>query len=80
MNDATFVDELPEFAIAVDHYSKHQNISDLYYCDDVFYVYTGVNYKVVSKFQNYRGCYFVQVKLLDGPRLKIYYSKLKREY
>ena len=80
MKDTTFIDELPEFAIAVDHYGKHENISDLYFCDDVFYVNTGVNYKTLTKHQNYNGYYFVKVKLPDQPLLKICYSKFKHEY
>ena len=80
INDASFVDELPESAITVDRYGKHENLNDLYYCDDVFYVYTGINYRMLNKLQNSKGYYFIDVKLLDGPRLKIYYSKFKREY
>ena len=78
--NTTFIDELPEFAIAVEHYGKHNDIQDLYFCDDVFYVYTGVNYKSLTKHQNYSGYYFVKVKLPDQPLLKICYSKFKHEY
>ena len=80
MNDSTFIDELPEFAIAVDHYGNHDDIQDLYFCDDVFYVYTGVNYKVMNKLQNSHGYYLIRVKLLKRPQLRISYNKFKREY
>ena len=80
MKHTTFVDELPEFAIAVDHYGKYDDIQDLYFCDDVFYVYTGVNYKTLTKHQDRIGYYFIQVKLLDGPKIRKYDSKFKREY
>ena len=79
-DNTTFIDELPEFAIAVERYGKHDNIQDLYYCDDVFYVYTGVNYKTLTKRKNSNGYYFIVVKLLNGLKLQIYYSKFKREY
>ena len=62
-NNSTFIEESPEFAIAVVHYDNHDNIQDLYFCDDVFYVYTDVNYKVVNKLQNSHGYYFIRVKL-----------------
>ena len=80
LKDATFVKELPEFAIAVNHYGKYDDLQDLYFCDDVFYVYTGVNYKTLTKHQDTRGYYFVNVKLLDDPKLSIYYLKFKHEY
>ena len=62
----TFVKELPDEAIVVDHYGKHDNIQNLYYCDDVFYLYTGVNYKALTKLQDSRGYYLNRVKLLNG--------------
>ena len=47
----SYVDELPEFAIAFDPYGNQDDIQDLYFCDDVLYVNTGINYKVVNKHQ-----------------------------
>ena len=80
MKNTTFIDELPEFTIAVDHYGKHENISGLYFCDDVFYVYTGVNYKTLTKRQESKNSYFIAVKLPDRPQLRIYYRKFKHDY
>ncbi len=79
MSETIFIDELPEFTIRVSRYGNH-NIKGLYFCDDVFYVYTGINYKSLKKSQDHRGNYFIQVKLPDKPQLKIYYNKFKHEY
>ena len=80
VNDAIFVDELPDDFIEVDHYGRHEGLVGLYYYDGIFYLDTGVNYRVLNKHQDKKGYYYVYATLLDGLRLKIYYLKFKHEY
>ena len=83
MKHTTFVDELPEFAIAVEHYGKHNDIQDLYYCDDVFYVYDrnhNNQYRVINKHQDCQGRDYIEIRFPDELRLKLFYNKFKQEY
>ena len=76
----TFVDDLPELVIQVNHYENHDEISNLYYHDDVFYVSVRDRYRVINKHQDYNGIDFIDVTLPDGLRLRISYDKFKQEY
>ena len=66
--------------IEVDHYGKHEGLVGLYYYDGIFYLDAGVNFRILNKHLDKKGYYYVSVKLLDGPKLQIYYIKFKQEY
>ena len=75
-----FVDELPEEAIEVDHYRNHDDISDLYFYDDIFYVYDrnrNNRYRIINKHQDRKGQDFIDVLLPNGLRLRISYNKFR---
>ena len=78
-NDQTFVDKIPEEAIEVKSYADW-SFDFLYFHDNTFYVYNGINYVVKPRFQNKNGMYFITVCDDDGVQRSIYYSKFKREY
>jgi len=75
-----FVKQLPKDAIVVDEYNGHR-FEDLYYHDDIFYRYNGINYVVKPKNINPKnGLYRIYATDTDGKRVIIYYSKFKRQY
>ena len=53
--DRECVDELPEDAIEVDHYGDHNDISDLYFHDDAFYISACDRYRIAKKHQKPNG-------------------------
>ena len=58
-----YVDELPDDVIEVEHYGKHDNISDLCFHDDVFYVSDRHRYRVINKHKDHNGHDYIDVKL-----------------
>ena len=77
--DQTFVDNIPEEAIEVKSYADW-SFDFLYFHDNIFYVYNGINYVVKPRFQNKRGMWFISCTDTSGKQRTIYYSKFKREY
>ena len=76
-----FVKELPESAIEVKNYGdNYKNLQGLYYCDDVFYVFNGYDYKALNK-RSRNGHDIVEINIPDGHgSFTITYNKFKREY
>ena len=75
------VKELPDFTIKVDHYDGLQGIEDLYFCDDVFYVFNGIDYNVLKKRQDHNGFWFVIAIIPEeDEELFISYVRFKHEY
>ena len=77
--DQEFVDEISDDAILVEKYNNHE-FEDLYFYDDVFYFYNGINYTIKPKHMTKQGYYTVKLWDKNGKECRIYYSKLKREY
>ena len=75
-----YVDEPPDDVIEVNHYGRHDDISDLYYHDDVFYVSDRDRYRVINKHQNNHGRDYIKITLPSGLKLEISYNKFRREY
>ena len=78
-SDQTFVDEIQEEAIKVDQF-KGWNFEELYFHDDTFYVYNGINYVVKRRYQDKNGYYFILITDASGKLRTIYYITFKREY
>ena len=78
-SDQEFVDEISEDAIQVNSYGNW-TFENLYFHDDVFYVYNGISYAIKPKYQNKAGNWKVNVTDLTGVQRAIYYTKFKREY
>ena len=77
--DQELVNEISDEAIRVTDYSKW-TFEELYFYDDVFYVYNGISYVVKRKYQNKAGNWYIRVYDTTGKQRSIYYTKFKREY
>ena len=77
--DQQFVNEIPDEAICVDDYNNHR-FEDLYFYDDVFYKYNGINYAIKPKYLNRAGNYEIKVSDVNSIQRNINYSKFKRQY
>ena len=73
------VDEIPSDAIVIDSYGAHE-FEDLYFYNDLFYRYNGINYKIIRPILQVNGYYSVRVLTADGRRIVISLAKLKRDY
>ena len=78
-SDQQFVDEIPEEAIQVNSYSGYEFVN-LYFHDDVFYVYNGISYAVKPRFQNKAGYWRITIRDINGVQRTISYIKFKNEY
>ena len=78
-SNQTFVNHIPKNAITVRKYNGH-TFKDLYFYDDVFYRFNGVNYVVKPKYINPKnGLYRIYATDTAGQEVVIYYSKFLRE-
>ncbi len=75
----TFIDKLPDEAIVVDNFNGWE-FEDLYYHDNTFYAFNGINYVVKRRYEHINGTYSVQYTDKAGIKRTIYYSKFKREF
>jgi hypothetical protein len=73
------VDSIPEEAIVVDKYSKW-SFEFLYFHEDKFYFYTGLNFRILRIQQARNGTYLVNTQDVGGKFRAICYNKFKREY
>ena len=55
--------ELPDEAIEVHSYGKYDDISDLYFYDDIFYIHTRNRYRIANKHTNSYGHDFIDINL-----------------
>ena len=74
-----YIDELSPEAIVVNHYSKYQ-FEDLYFHDDKFYSFNGIQYRELSISETITGIKTVRPYDVNGKRITIFYTKFKREY
>ena len=77
--DQQFVNEIPDDAIVVDDYNNHR-FEDLYFYDDVFYKYNGINYAIKPAYLNKAGNYEIKVSDVNSIQRNINYCKFKRQY
>ena len=75
----TFVDSISDEAIVVDHYNDRE-FEDLFFYEDVFYKYNGINYVVKPKYLNLAGNYFIHIRDVTGKSCRITYTNFKRQY
>ena len=77
-----YFDEIPadeDDIIEVRDYGEHE-FEDLYFADDYFYYYNGLNYKRLHINYNQRGSAYVEVKDTEKRRVHILLSSFKRLY
>ena len=74
-----YVDSIPDEAIVVLDYNEHE-FEDLYYYNDYFYFYNGVQYRKLHICYTKNGRAYVQVKDINGKKVCLYYSYFKRLY
>ena len=77
--DQELVDDIPEDAIQVNSYNDW-SFENLYFHDDVFYVYNGISYVVKPRFQNKGGNWRINMTDVNGAQRTIYYTKFKKQY
>ncbi|KAK8853659.1 hypothetical protein M9Y10_017220 [Tritrichomonas musculus] len=81
--DYDFVDDIPEDSIVVDFYDTrtgHYEFDDYYFYDDVFYLYNGINYRVLYVNETKSGNKFVHMNDINGKSVGVYYSKFKQQH
>ena len=78
-SDQNFVEDISPDAIAVESYSRWE-FEGLYFHDDVFYMYNGINYVIKPRFQNKAGNYCIQATDSEGILRAISYIQFKKEY
>ena len=74
-----YVDEIPNDSIEVLDYGEHE-FEDLYYYDNCFYWFSGINYRKLHICYNKTGYALVHVRDVECKLVQIYYSKFKRMY
>ena len=78
--ESEYVDSISDDAIVVDEYNGHE-LADYYFHDDVFYFYNGIQYRKLHINTDKRnGHLFVQMKAIDGKRIKVLYSIFKQHH
>jgi hypothetical protein len=75
----TFVDDISPEAIHVTEYSGHE-FSDLYFHENVFYYWNGIQYRKLHITEKRNGALSVCIRDDNHSRVTICYSKFKREY
>ena len=76
-----FVEELPEGAFHVTYYGKHKLEPGIYYADNKFYRYDGLNeYRLLYVNETDNGYKFVYVFNKSKQRIKLCYIKFKKDY
>jgi len=74
-----YVDEIPNDSIEVLDYNEHE-FEDLYYYDNVFYWFNGIQYRKLRICYNKNGYALVHARDVEGKLCQIYYSRFKRMY
>ena len=78
-SDQRFTWELPKEAIVVDTYNGW-SFEDLYYHNNTFYVYNGINYVVKPSYLRHGKYYSTQATDTVGIKRDISYIKFKKQY
>lgn len=73
-----YVDEIDEDAISVVNYGNHE-FEDYYFHDDKFYFFNGIQYRILPIKESIDGYKFVNVIDTNHKKIKIFYTKFKRE-
>lgn len=75
----TFVETISEDSIKVEDYNGYE-FEFLYFHEDVFYVYNGINYVIKPKYLSQRGYYCIKLRDKSGKQRAIYFNKFKKQY
>ncbi|KAK8840016.1 hypothetical protein M9Y10_031301, partial [Tritrichomonas musculus] len=74
-----YVDTIPDDAMKADTYGKH-TFDNYYFYDNIFYFYTGINYRKLHINEDKWGNKRVSLISEEGKNDNVYYSKFKREH
>ena len=77
--DQDVVSDIPEDAIQVNSYSDW-SFENLYFHDDMFYVYNGISYVVKHKYRTKAGSWHIKMTDTSGVLRAISYTKFKKQY
>ena len=72
-----FVQELPENAITVNRYGRYE-FRDLYYANNLFYKYNGINYKIIRPYLDANDYYKIKAVDINKRSRNISLIKFKR--
>ncbi|KAA6375169.1 MAG: hypothetical protein EZS28_029304 [Streblomastix strix] len=72
-----YVDDIDDESIVVNEYGNYQ-FENLYFHDDVFYLFNGLKFKQLHINQAKSGYYFVKIKDINSMRHQISYTKFKK--
>ncbi|KAK8882728.1 hypothetical protein M9Y10_045369, partial [Tritrichomonas musculus] len=74
-----YVDTIPDDSMKVDTYGKH-TFDNYYFHNNVFYFYTGINYRKLHVNDNKWGNKWVCLIDENGKNVSVMYSKFKKEH
>ena len=74
-----YVDTIPDDAMKVDTYGKH-TFDNYYFYDNIFYFYTGINYRKLHINEDKNGFKYVNLLNDNGKNIVVSYSKFKKEH
>ena len=74
-----FVDSLPNDAIKVNYYGKHQ-FSNLYFCNDLFYIWNGVAYRKLYNNKTQCGNFYVCIRDTNNQRVNVFVHIFKMQH
>ena len=73
-----YIDKLPGKAIKIKKYKGHV-FNNLFYCGNDFYIYNGIQFRVINKLKKGKGeSYYVEVRTIEGKRVGIFYNTFKK--
>ncbi|KAK8875834.1 hypothetical protein M9Y10_006009 [Tritrichomonas musculus] len=78
-----FVDDIPEDSMIVDFYDTingHHEFENYYFHDDIFYFWTGVEYRKLHICESKSGNKYVNTRDVNHKVVAIMYSKFKQQH
>jgi hypothetical protein len=76
--EGIYDNEISVDAIVVNEYNGH-HFEDLYFHDNIFYFFTGIQYRRLYINETRGRLLYVNVRNIHHQRVKIFYSKFQRE-
>ena len=74
-----YIDTIPDEAMVVDTYGNN-TFDNYYFYDNIFYFYTGINYRKLHIIEDKYGNKYASLINNDGKYVRLSYSKFKKEH
>lgn len=78
-----YVDDIPDEAMVVDFYDTrngHHEFENYFFHDDVFYLYNGVQYRILHINENKSGNKYVNLLDINRNTVAVMYSRFKKQH